>query len=154
MALGILGFIILAIWHAAGEPGADRVGRVFGASLLILYVLGLLMATWASIWLLVIAFRDKVEQGLLCLLVPCYSLYYMISRWRETRGVFAMSFAPSFVIILFALFGGFVLGVAGPSAFVTDIRDRLQLIVPAATSRQTHSVWQKRRRFFANTSSR
>ena len=31
VALGILGFIILAIWHAAGEPGADRVGRVFGS---------------------------------------------------------------------------------------------------------------------------
>jgi hypothetical protein len=135
VALGILAFITLAIWHAAGEPGEDRVGRVFGASLLILYVLGLLIATWASIWLLVIAFRDKVEQGLLCLLVPCYSLYYMISRWRETRGVFAMSFAPGFVIILFALFGGFVLGVTGPSAFVTGIRDRLQSIVPAATSR-------------------
>jgi HEAT repeats len=135
VALGILGFIILAIWHAAGEPGSDKLGRVFGASLMILYVLGLFMATWANIWLLVIAFRDRHEQGLLCLLVPCYTLYYMFSRWRETRGIFAMCFAPSAILVLFALFGGLVLGVRGPTAFVMNLRDRLQSLAPELTER-------------------
>ena len=31
VGLGILGFIVLAIWHAAGEPGSEKLGRVFGA---------------------------------------------------------------------------------------------------------------------------
>lgn len=125
-ALAILAFVVLAIWHAAGEPGSDRVSRVFGASLIIMYILGLLMATWANIWLLVIAFRDKIEQGLFCLLIPCYAIYYIFSRWRETRGIFAMCFAPSVVVILFALFGGLMLGVRGPATFVTELRDRLE----------------------------
>ena len=115
-ALGILAFIILAIWHAAGEPGAGQLNRVFCASLMIMFVLGMLVASWASIWLLVIAFRDKLEQGLLVLLVPFYPIYYIFSRWRETRGIFAMCVAPICVWISFAFFGGLVLGLAGPRA--------------------------------------
>jgi HEAT repeats len=135
VALGILGFIILAIWHAAGEPGSDKLGRVFGASLMILCVLGILMVTWGNIWLYVIAFRDRIEQGIFCLLVPLYALYYIFTRWRETRGIFAMCFAPSAILLLFALFGGLVLGVAGPTAFVRNLTDRLQSLAPELTDR-------------------
>ena len=134
IALGVLAFIVLAIWHAAAESGSAQLGRVYGTSLLIFYVLGLLMASWANIWLLIIAFRDKIEQGLLCLLVPCYALYYICSRWRETRGIFAMSFAPPILVVLFALFGGYVLGVTGPSALVTGIKDRLEALDALTTS--------------------
>ena len=135
VALGILAFIILAIWHAAGDPGAEKVGRVFRASLLILIVLGILMANWASIWLLVIAFRDKIEQGLFCLFVPLYPLYYIFSRWRETRGIFAMSVAPFLMLLLFLLFGGLVLGVSGPTAFVNAFLDRMESFAPDLTER-------------------
>ncbi len=135
VALGILAFIILAIWHAAGDPGAEKVGRVFRASLLILMVLGILMANWASIWLLVIAFRDKIEQGLFCLFVPLYPLYYILSRWRETRGIFAMSVAPFLMLLLFLLFGGFVLGLSGPTAFVNALLDRVESLAPDLNER-------------------
>ncbi len=135
VALGILAFIILAIWHAAGDPGAEKVGRVFRASLLILMVLGILMANWASIWLLVIAFRDKIEQGLFCLFVPLYPLYYILSRWRETRGIFAMSVAPFLMLLLFLLFGGLVLGLSGPTAFVNALLDRVESLAPDLTER-------------------
>ena len=134
-ALGILAFIILAIWHAAGQPGQVASAAFSRHLLLIMYVLGLLMATWANIWLLVIAFRDKIEQGLLCLLVPCYAIYYIFSRWRETRGIFAMCVAPCVVLISFAIFGGLVLGVAGPLAFMNGVRDRLEAIAPDFTPR-------------------
>jgi hypothetical protein len=135
VALGILGFIVLAIWHAAGDPGAAKVDRVFGASLMILCVLSLLMSTWGSIWLLVIAFRDKIEQGLFCLCVPLYPLYYIFTRWRETRGIFAICFAPIAMLVLFALFGGLALGVRGPTAFVANVLDRLQSLAPELTDR-------------------
>ena len=133
-ALGILAFIVLALWHAAGEPGSDKLARVFGASLLILYVLGVVMATWGSIWLLVIAFRDKLEQGLFCLLIP-YAIYYIFSRWRETRGIFAMCVAPSVLIVFFALFGGLVLGIKSQSSFLTGVSDRLQSLAPELIQR-------------------
>ena len=135
VALAILGFIILAIWHAIGEPGSTKVGRVFGASLLILYVLGLLMGSWGGIWLLVIAFRDAVMQGVLCLCVPLYPVFYMLSRWRETRGIFAMSFAPLGVVILFALFGGYVIGLKGPTTFFDRLGERLDSLVPEVAPR-------------------
>jgi hypothetical protein len=135
VALAILGFIILAIWHAVGEPGSARVGRVFGASLLILYVLGLLMGSWGGIWLLVIAFRDTVMQGVLCLCVPLYPVFYMLSRWRETRGIVAMSFAPLGVLILFALFGGYVIGLKGPTTFFDRLGERLDSLVPEVAPR-------------------
>ena len=133
-ALGILAFIILAIWHAAGEPGSGQLNRVFNASLMIMLVLGMVVASWASIWLLVIAFRDKLEQGLLVLLVPFYFIYYMFSRWRETRGIFAMCIAPICTWILFAFFGGLVLGLAGPRAVVDAVWNRLQGLAPDFTS--------------------
>ena len=110
-------------------------GRVFRASLLILMVLGILMANWASIWLLVIAFRDKIEQGLFCLFVPLYAFYYIFSRWRETRGIFAMSVAPFLMLLLFLLFGGLVLGVSGPTAFVNALLDRVESLAPDLTER-------------------
>jgi len=129
-ALGILAFMILAIWHAAGQPGAQRVSRVFAVSLLFIYALGLLMASGASIWLLVIAFRDKLAQGLLCLLVPCYAIYYIFSRWRETRGIFAMCIAPGVLLVLAVSFGRLVLGVAAPLAFVNGLQDRVNSFAP------------------------
>ena len=132
VALGVLGFIILAIWHAVGEAGAVKIGRVFFASLMIMSGLGLLMATWANIWLLVIAFRDKIEQGLFCLLVPFYPLLYIFSHWRETRGIFAMCVAPFVTLLLFAFCGGLLLGLAGPVALVDSVRDRVESVVPDA----------------------
>ena len=129
-ALGILALLILGIWHAASESGAQRVNWYFGASLLMMYLLGLVIASWGNIWLLVIAFREKLEQGLLCLLVPCYAFYYIFSRWRETRGIFAMCVAPCVLLVLFAVFGGVVLGVSGPLAFMNGVKDRMQSLAP------------------------
>jgi hypothetical protein len=45
---------------------------------------GGLVATVAGIWLLVIAFQEDVVQGLLCLFVPLYIVYYMFRDWERT----------------------------------------------------------------------
>ena len=53
-----------------------------------------------SIWILVIAFQDSVLQGVLCLFVPCYMLYYIISNWEETKaptGIIVVSIVASVV---------------------------------------------------------
>jgi hypothetical protein len=64
---------------------------------------------------LIIAFQEKVREGLLCLLVPCYAFYYIVSRWEETKGAFCLELLPVGNLIL--LFGiGFALNAAvGPS---------------------------------------
>ena len=33
-----------------------------------------------GVWLLVEAFKDEILQGVLCLCVPCYALYYGFAR--------------------------------------------------------------------------
>jgi hypothetical protein len=65
----------------------------------------MLLGFTGSIWLLIIAFREKLEQGLLCLLVPCYQLYYVCSRWQETRGPFILQMLPGLNVIVAVVAG-------------------------------------------------
>src|SRR5205814_1889643 len=38
-----------------------------------------------GIWLLVLAFMEDTTQGVLCLCVPCYILYFAASRFDEVK---------------------------------------------------------------------
>ena len=49
-----------------------------------------------------LAFQEKLEQGLLCLLVPCYELYYVFSRWEDTKGEFALQMLPAANMVVVA----------------------------------------------------
>jgi hypothetical protein len=49
--------------------------------------LGWLLQFAAGIWLLVIAFQDSALHGLLCLCVPFYSLFYLITHFDDTKNV-------------------------------------------------------------------
>ena len=122
------GAVALAVWHAALDPEFRRILRVFEVSFAIFVVVGMLLSFWANIWLLVIAFRDKLEQGLLVLLVPLYAIYYIFSRWIETRGILAMAAAPPVCVVLFLLLGGYAIGLKGPTMFVDAVRDRVESI--------------------------
>ena len=57
---------------------------VFAGYVLALPFFSLILSAWGGIWLLVISFRESTTQGLLCL-IPCYQLYYVFSRWDDTR---------------------------------------------------------------------
>src|SRR5207244_2783805 len=58
-----------------------------------------LMATVAGFWHLIIAFQEGPMCGLLCLFVPFYSLYYLITRWDETQRPFFLNLAGAFLLI-------------------------------------------------------
>jgi HEAT repeat protein len=103
VALAILVLLALSVWHGISEPDATKFGFMFRLALVGLLLVGYLLSFAGSIWLLVIAFREKLEQGLLVLLVPCYALYYTISRWSETRGTFAMQLSLALVVGSFLL---------------------------------------------------
>jgi predicted Zn finger-like uncharacterized protein len=103
-AVSILILIVLAGWYAASDTMPARFRVVFGITFFSLMGIGWLLSAAGNIWLLVIAFREKLEQGVLCLVVPCYALYYTVSRWREARGTFALqvSFAVVSTLLIFS----------------------------------------------------
>jgi hypothetical protein len=50
--------------------------------------LGWLLSIAGGIWFLIVAFQDDVLAGVLCMFVPFYSLYYLITHFDETKAPF------------------------------------------------------------------
>ena len=63
-------------------------GFIWREVLTIPYTLSLLVAGVAYIWFLVIAFQDSAANGLACLFVPFFSLYYAIANFSEVKQPF------------------------------------------------------------------
>lgn len=83
LLLGFLGVVGFAAGMLAMPQ--EQVMRNAG---IILMVAGGLLAFFFSIRLLIEAFRDSALQGLLCLIVPLYVFYFVISRWDRVGGIF------------------------------------------------------------------
>ncbi len=60
---------------------------------MLLYGIGILLATVGGIWIVVIAFQESVLWGLGCLLIPCIALYYVITHWEKTKKPFLIEVA-------------------------------------------------------------
>lgn len=97
MLIGIIAFIV-----GMGSLPQELAMQIAGW---ILVVAAQLLSITVSIWLLVIAFRDSVTQGLLVLLVPCYALIYIFTHWDECAGPF------------FLYLGSLLLSTLGYAAF-------------------------------------
>ncbi len=82
------------------EPDIRLAYMVFGGGVIVLFGIGLLLCAWGNIWLVVVSFRDDVLQGLLCLFVPLYALIFILNRWSERRGVFALMSAPAVALLM------------------------------------------------------
>ncbi len=83
---------------------------------------GLLLSLSGSIWILVIAFSEGLAQGLLCLLVPCYILFFTFSRWQETKGAFVLEVLPfANWLVFFAI--GFGIVVSGKADVLNQVAD-------------------------------
>lgn len=57
-------------------------------ALIILFSVGVLMALYARITVIVIAFRDSVGQGLCVLFIPLYVFIYIIMKWDVCGSLF------------------------------------------------------------------
>jgi hypothetical protein len=83
VVLGLIGVLLIA----------GQFYPIIGSVMLLLMMLGVLFAMFAGfvcmlvggIGLIVAAFEEDTTCGLLYLFLPFYSLYYMVSRWDETR---------------------------------------------------------------------
>jgi DNA-directed RNA polymerase subunit RPC12/RpoP len=68
------------------------------------FLVGLLALVCITLWMLgavmclVVPFLESVGQGLLCLFVPFYSLYYTVSRWESMKRPFLLSLCGSFIL--------------------------------------------------------
>ena len=91
-AIGLLAICIpLVILSFCGPNGAN-VG--YWGLWLVLCAFGL----WGGFWLLGIAFEEDMVQGLLCLFIPFYQLYYVITRFGECYRALAVQLAGILVI--------------------------------------------------------
>ena len=52
---------------------------------IIAVVIGGIVAGVGWIWVVVTAFRESTSQGLLCLFIPPYAIYYGIKRWSGAK---------------------------------------------------------------------
>jgi hypothetical protein len=52
------------------------------------------------IWFAVTAFRESTLQGLLCLFVPFYAIYYAIKRWSDVKKFFFIYLVGVIIIIV------------------------------------------------------
>jgi hypothetical protein len=55
---------------------------------LLVMLLGAAMAIVGGIWFIIVAFQDEVMHGLLCLFVPFYALYYLVTHLDTTKQPF------------------------------------------------------------------
>ena len=62
-------------------------------------IIGGIVAAVGEIWILLTAFRESTTQGLLCMFVPFYVIYYAITRWSETKKPFIIGLV-GFVLFL------------------------------------------------------
>lgn len=75
--------------------------------------LGGLASFVGGIWFLMIAFQDDATQGILCLLIPMYSLIYLISNFEETKRPFCLQMAGTAISVFAICAGGAMAG--GPA---------------------------------------
>lgn len=57
---------------------------------LIVHVIGLIMGFIGWLVIIIKSFQKSLGNGLACLFVPCYILYYVINNWDETGGGFML----------------------------------------------------------------
>jgi hypothetical protein len=63
-------------------------------------VIGGIVLAVGWIWFAVIAFRESTSQGLLCLFVPFYAIYYTIKRWSHVKKIFFVYLVGVVVLIV------------------------------------------------------
>jgi hypothetical protein len=72
-----------------------------------------------GIWFLVVAFQEDILQGILCLFVPFYSLYFLITRLEEAGKPFLLNVVGSVLMGI-----GFVPAIAGLALYAEERRQK------------------------------
>jgi hypothetical protein len=90
LGLAVVSFIGVLTWVSVNQwPYAQsfQLGRIWGIG----FLLGCLgLSLWGYIWIVSLAFQDDSMQGVMCLFIPFYFIYYALTHWEESSGPFAL----------------------------------------------------------------
>lgn len=109
MDLYVFGLVVVASVALIGI----LLALVFPPFAFLTYLTGFALMLGGQVWFLVIAFRDEVLYGLMCLCVPFYSLIYLISNFEETQRPFFVGLLGGGIMCISMCVGGFGPGL-GP----------------------------------------
>jgi hypothetical protein len=70
------------------------------AGAIIAAVIGGIVAGVGWIWVVITAFRESTSQGLLCLFIPPYAIYYGIKRWSDAKKPLIIAVVGGVVLIV------------------------------------------------------
>jgi hypothetical protein len=98
--LNVLVHVCGGVYWLTMQPTYAQRNQVGFCYFIVYVVCALILAAWGTIWVLVIAFQEDSSNGILCLLVPFYEIYYTITRWQAAKGAFALRLAPAIIFVL------------------------------------------------------
>jgi hypothetical protein len=73
--------------------------------------LGWILSLVGGVMFLLVAFQDDVMQGLLCLFIPMYSLFYLITHFEEEKVPFFLQLGGTLLVFLGYCAGGVGVGL-------------------------------------------
>ena len=94
--------IAFLVWKTAAEPPQERVDAIFTLVMFFVHAVALVLGFAGAVWLLVLAFREKMMHGFCCMLVPFYAFYYVATRWEDTKVAFILQLLHVVNVIIFA----------------------------------------------------
>ena len=103
------------------------------AGAIIAAVIGGIVLGVGWIWFAVTAFRESTSQGLLCLFVPFYAIYYAIKRWSDVKKFFFIYLVG--VVIL-------IVGLAGSCTQITgEVEPVIARFMEAGAANNTEAAY-------------
>jgi hypothetical protein len=94
---------------------APVVGMVTYLYLLVTALSCLVFSFWGWIWMVVIAFGEATRCGLMFMFLPFYSIYYIVTRYAETKGALSLVGAAIAVEIALSVFRPVLVGPRLPA---------------------------------------
>lgn len=91
------------------------------------------------VWVLITAFRESTSQGVLCMFVPFYEVYYGITRWSSVKKPFVISLAGIIIAVV-----GTVPGIVGATSGIKPILAEFMEAGQAKNVEAAHACWSPR----------
>ncbi len=108
-----MAIILLMAWAGLLRmPGVGMIGIGLAGLVAVVSVVALLAGGFG---LLIAVARESVYCLLMFLFVPFYGLFYLITRWQQVRGPWALSFSAYLVIIAMSFVMTFARAISGPA---------------------------------------
>ena len=106
------------------------------AGMIIAIIIGGVATGIGFVRILITAFRESSSQGLLCMFVPFYEIYYVITRWRDTRKPFIIHLAGIVILVV-----GIVALVVGATSGLKPVIEEFMEAGAAGDVKAAYAYW-------------